>query len=519
MLFADLVATSSAVAATRSRTAKRAAISRLLQATESDELAATVGFLSGDPAQGRIGVGWATLSRQVTDPDRHPPTSAATLTVRQVDQALTAISTTAGPGSVARRDELLGDLFDRATAAEADFLVRLIGGELRQGALAALVGDAVADAAGVPASTVRRAAMLGGRLDQVATLAMTGGEAALAAIGLEPGRPVQPMLAATAADVAEAVAGPSSVEWKLDGIRIQVHRVGDDIRVFSRNLNDLTDRVPDVVAVVRSFDAERLVLDGEAMGFDEDGRPRLFQDTASWRDEAGAPTGLQPFFFDLLHVDGTDLIDRPLSERRERLVALAAPHVMPGRRTADVDEAAEVLAEAVAAGHEGVVVKAIDSPYEAGRRGSAWRKVKPVHTLDLVVLAAEWGHGRRTGWLSNLHLGARDPDGRFGEPGGLVMVGKTFKGMTDEVLAWQTARFLELAGGEGRGPEADDHPPTGTVVVPPALVVEIAVDGVQRSTRYPGGVALRFARVVRYREDKDPGDADRIDAVRELGAR
>jgi DNA ligase-1 len=344
--------------------------------------------------------------------------------------------------------------------------------------------------------------MLGGDLGRAAALALDGGETALAGVGLTVLHAVEPMLAASAASVDEALAltGPASVEWKLDGARIQVHKAGDDVRIFTRNLNDVTDRLPGIVAVTRSLAPTRLVLDGEALATDEDGHPRVFQDTMSEfgaQDNAGVLAG---FFFDVLHADGDDHIDAPLEARRHVLAEVAGPHCVPSLVTADPVEAQQFLDVAVGRGHEGVMVKALDAAYDAGRRGGAWRKVKPVKTLDLVVLAAEWGHGRRQGWLSNLHLGARGPDGTF------VMVGKTFKGMTDEMLRWQTARFLELEVGRDRW----------AVHVRPEQVVEIAVDGVQVSRRYPGGVALRFARVRRYRDDKPADQADTIDAVRAL---
>ena len=509
MRFAEVVATSQAVAATSSRTAKCTALAALLGAAEAREVVPVVGYLTGEPRQGRMGVGWATLTK-VPGPSSPEPV----LEVGEVDEVLDALASTTGPGSVGRRQALLTDLFGRATSAEAEFLMGLLGGGLRQGALDGVMTDAVAAAAGVPLAVVRRAAMLSGRLDETAHLALTGGVAALEAVTLKPGRAVQPMLASTAESVTAALTdiGLAAVEWKLDGIRIQVHRNGGDVRVFTRNLNDITERVPGVVAATLALPADRLVLDGEAMAFDADGRPRLFQDTVAWRERPdggdGEATGLRPFFFDLLSRDGTDLIDEPLNVRRAALGELAGEWQVPGTVTADPAEGEAVLAESLAAGHEGVVVKAVDSTYEAGRRGKTWRKVKPVHTLDLVVLAAEWGHGRRTGWLSNLHLGARDPEGGF------VMVGKTFKGLTDEILAWQTERFLGLAEREEPWPE---RPQTGTVYVRPEQVVEIAVDGVQRSTRYPGGVALRFARVVRYRSDKPPTQADSIVTVQALG--
>lgn len=500
MLFASLVNTSLAVAATSKRTDKTAALAELLAGLEPDEIEAAVGFVSGEPRQGRIGVGWRTVAAVDVAPASDP-----TLTVLDVDRALDRLQNTTGPGSVAARTSQLTELFGRATAAEAELLGRLLVGELRQGALAGIVADAVAKAAGVPGAAVRRAAMLSGDLRLAAVVALAEGTDGLAAVRLRIGHAVQPMLAATAEDLSAAVEelGLVSVEWKLDGARIQVHRLGDHVRVFTRNLNDITERLPEVVAVARSLPTEAIVLDGETLSIDDSGRPAAFQATMSrfgTEDETGWEAELRPWFFDILHLDGDDLVDEPLAVRLEALERVAGDHRVPGRLTDDVAVAAEVADEALALGHEGVMVKAADSRYEAGRRGKAWRKVKPTHTFDLVVLAAEWGHGRRQGWLSNLHLGARDPDGGF------VMVGKTFKGMTDEVLAWQTKRLQELEV-ERSGI---------TVWVRPELVVEIAVDGVQTSTRYPGGAALRFARVKGYRPDRDPADADTIDAVRAL---
>jgi DNA ligase-1 len=509
VLLGSVVETSGTVAATRSRKAKIDAIASALRACEPGEVATVVCFLTGEPRQGRIGVGWATLADArreagVADADR-----ASTLTVADVDATLGEIATTTGSGSAGARRRLLAGLFARTTEAEADFVFRLLTGELRQGALAGIMADAIARAAEVPATDVRRAAMLGGDLAETARRALAGGAPALAEIGLRVLRPVQPMLAATAPSVAEALdaTGPASVEWKLDGARIQVHRAGDEVLVFTRNLNDVTARVPEVVQIAKELPARSFVLDGEAIGLAEDALPRRFQDTMSrfGTGDAGAhEMTLAAFFFDVLHVDGDDVIDRPLRDRAPILRDLVGEWRIPSVETDDVAVADAFLADALATGHEGVMVKALDAPYEAGRRGATWRKVKPVRTLDLVVLAAEWGHGRRRGWLSNIHLGARDA-----ASGTFVMVGKTFKGMTDELLAWQTERFQELAVAR------DDY----VVRLAPELVVEIALDGVQVSTRYPGGVALRFARVRGYRPDKNASDADTIEAVRALLAR
>jgi DNA ligase-1 len=505
MRFVEVATTSDELGATSARSAKTQLLADLLRRTPPDEVEAVVGFLTGDLRQGRVGIGWRTLQAAA---DGRVPASMATISVGEVDALVSELAVLSGPGSSLVRNRMLGDLFERTTEAESAFLFRLFAGDLRQGALAGVMTDAVAKAADVPLASVRRAVMLGGRLDDVARTAVVEGRAGLDAVGLMVGRGLQPMLASTSASAEDAVGetGRAVVEWKLDGIRVQVHRVGDQVTVFSRNLNDITDRVPQVVEVARSLPAASFVLDGEALVVDADGRPAMFQDTAS-----GAGGTLRPHFFDLLHLDGDDLIDEPLHDRRSRLTELAGAWQVPGAVTDDPAEAEAVLADALAAGHEGAVVKGATSRYEAGRRGKAWRKVKPVHTLDLVVIGVEWGYGRRTGWLSNLHLGARSEPTDDGGPG-FVMVGKTFKGLTDDLLRWQTERFLDLADSFEHGPDARH----GTVTVRPEQVVEIAVDGVQRSTRYPGGVALRFARVVRYRDDKDPGDADLVSTVRAL---
>jgi DNA ligase-1 len=510
VLLADVVAASSAVAATRSRTAKAGAIAALLARAAPDEVEPVTGWLAGEARQGRLGVGWRTLTRMTGRPAETP-----SLTVAAVDAALTELAATGGAGSAVRRDVLLGDLLSAATADEQQFLVRLVTGELRQGALEGVVLDAVATAAGVPPTAVRRAFMLSGRLPATAATALAGGLEALDAVRLQVGRPVRPMLASPGSSLDAALADLGTdvtVEFKLDGARIQVHRDGDDVRVWTRTLREVTDGVPELVDRVRALPCTTAVLDGETLALDDDGRPRAFQDTMSrFGSGVGGETAepgvlLSPFFFDLLHLDGRDLLDEPLRVRLDALAGLLAdeehaPLRMPGVRSPDPEQASGVLDGALDAGHEGVVVKALDAPYAAGRRGKAWQKVKPVHTLDLVVIGAEWGYGRRSGKLSNIHLGARNPDG--GEP---VMVGKTFKGMTDQLLDWQTETFPQ---------HARERPDWG-VLLQPELVVEIALDGAQRSTRYPGGVALRFARVLRYRPDKTPAEADSIDAVRAL---
>jgi len=496
-LLADVVAASRDVAETSARSRKVAILSDLLTRLDPAEVPVVAGLLAGVPRQGRVGVGYATVHGVDC-----PPAAEPTLLLEELDQAISDVQATTGPGSAAERRRLLVDLIGRATEDEARFVKRLLTGELRQGALGGLMVDAVAKAAGVPAELARRALMLSGDLARTAELALVDGEEGLRAVGFELFRPVLPMLASPAEDVAGAVAtfDRASVEWKLDGIRIQIHRLGDEVRIYTRNLNEITAALPGIVEAVRGLPVAQTVLDGEAIWMGDDG-PAAFQDTVAQIDAGAPPAGVVTFLFDVLHVDGDDLLDEPLARRTERLEAIAPQLGIPRVLTSDPDEASRVLDEALAAGHEGVVVKDAASPYVAGRRGKAWLKVKPVRTYDLVVLGAEWGHGRRQGWLSNLHLGARDP-----ETGDFVMVGKTFKGMTDELLGWQTAALLERESGR-RGI---------TVFVRPELVVEIALDGVQASTRYPGGVALRFARVKRYRPDKRAAEADTIDDLRAL---
>jgi DNA ligase-1 len=494
---AEVVAASRKVADTSSRSAKVAILAELLRKLEPAEVPIVTGFLSGVPRQGRIGVGHASVHGRGRSGGE-----SAELSVGDLDRALTELQAATGSGSAAARRRLLDDLFGRATKAEGDFIRRLLTGELRQGALAGIMVDAIAKAAAVPAELTRRALMLSGDLPRTAATAMGEGEEGLRSVGFELFRPVQPMLASSAETVGEALAGfeLASVEWKLDGIRVQIHRRSDQVRIYTRNLNDITYALPGIVAAVGGLRVGQAVLDGEALWMSDEG-PAAFQDTVARIDAEAQPEGIATFLFDLLHVDGEDLLDTPLRERNARLQAIAPKLKITGVFTADAAEAQRVLDDALRAGHEGVVVKDAASPYAAGRRGKAWRKVKPVRTYDLVVLGAEWGHGRRQGWLSNLHLGARDP-----RTGMFVMVGKTFKGMTDELLSWQTNELLAREV-ERRGI---------TVFVRPELVVEIALDGVQASTRYPGGVALRFARVKRYRPDKDAAEADTIDDLRAL---
>lgn len=516
MLLARIAAASDAVAGATARRAKTALLAACLGEAADEELGVVVSWLTGAPRQRRTGLGWASLR------DLPPPAEQATLTVGAVDALLEVAATASGPGSQAARRDVLVRLFAASTEPEQRFLGGLISGELRQGAQAGVVLEAVAAAATVPAAAVRRAVTLRGDLAAVAAAARAGGAAALAAFGLEVGRPLAPMLAGTAPDLSAALAktGAAAVEWKLDGVRIQVHRDGDDVAVFTRTLDDVTDRVPEVVAAARSLPARRIVLDGEAIALRPDGRPLPFQVTSSRvarRDaEATAAIPLTTMLFDVLHVDGDDLLDADGLRRRQALestvpTGLLVPRLLvdpagvdPAGDTDPAGEASAFAAQALARGHEGVVVKSLGAPYAMGRRGAGWIKVKPRLTLDLVVLAAEWGHGRRTGYLSNLHLGARDPDGEYGPPGGFVMLGKTFKGLTDAMLAWQTERLHSLATDSQKW----------QVDVRPELVVEIAFDGVQTSPRYPAGMALRFARVLAHRPDKPAAQADTIGTVR-----
>jgi ATP-dependent DNA ligase I len=563
VLLAEVAEVSRAVAGASGRLAKIAAIAAALRSAGPDEVPIVVAYLSGELPQRQIGVGWAALRSA-------PPAAVApSLTVPGVDASFSEIGAVVGPGSVAERKRLVDEVMSAATSEEQYFLVRLLSGELRQGALDGVMTEAVARASEVPVALVRRAVMLRGSLPAVAEAALDGGADALSDFGLLVGQPLKPMLASSAPSVEAALAKiaadagkaakagkagkagkgkadegnadegnggqadetagtagtPAAVEWKLDGVRIQAHVSGGSVRLFTRTLDDITVRLPEVVAALAALPLRTAVFDGELIALRPDGRPYAFQDTAARAASQTEPTGragasagaagggegegdpsvpLSAFLFDVLHLDGADLIDLPDAERRAALAGVVpAEMLMPRLVTADAEEADAFFRDAVARGHEGVVVKSLATPYAAGRRGAGWIKVKPRHTLDLVVLAVEWGHGRRKGWLSNLHLGARDP-----ETGGWVMLGKTFKGLTDELLTWQTARLLEL----------EDHRDDWTVYVRPELVVEIAFDGVQRSPRYPGGVALRFARVLRYRDDKPAAEADTIASVRDLAA-
>ena len=529
VLLTELAEASRVVSQTSARLAKVAALADALRAAGAAEVPVLVAYLSGELPQRQIGVGWAAL-RSVP-----PPAETPSLTLLAVDEAFSRIKAVGGKGSAAERKRLVGELFAAATAEEQFFLVRLLSGELRQGALDGVMTDAVARAAGVPGAEVRRAVMLSGSLAVAAQAALTGGSAALARFGLQVGRPLKPMLAASEASLADALAkasggagdaaadtaggdgvtgGAAAVEWKLDGIRVQAHLADAAVRLFTRSLDDITDRLPEVVAALAALPVRDAVFDGELIALRPDGRPYAFQDTASRAasevdalsaaKKDAAQVSLSVFLFDVLHLDGNDLLDLPDAERHAALAAVVPEAMlMPRLVTADPDEAAEFFKDAVARGHEGVVVKSLTTPYAAGRRGAGWIKVKPRHTLDLVVLAVEWGHGRRKGWLSNLHLGARDP-----ETGGWVMLGKTFKGLTDATLEWQTKELLAR----------ETHRDQWTVYVRPELVVEIAFSDLQASIRYPGGLALRLARVKRYRDDKRAEEADTMESVRKIYA-
>jgi DNA ligase-1 len=506
MRLAEVVSVSHAVTRTSGRLEKTRHLADLLQRVPSDEIAIVVSFLSGEIRQGRIGIGGALLAamRDV------PPADAPGLELGEVDAAFDRLAGTAGAGSAASRSELLRQLLGRATRDEQDFLIRLLFGELRQGALEGVLIEAVARASGIGAARIRRATMFAGELAAVAGAALADGEAALARFTLRPFQPVQPMLADSAADVGEALAalGEAAFEYKLDGARIQVHKIDDEVKVYSRNLRDVTAAVPEIVTVARSVPAHEIVLDGEVIATRADGTPHPFQVTMRRFgrrldvDRLKLELPLTPFFFDVVYLDGQPVVDDPLAHRLAILSErVLAANVVPRLVTADRAEAAAFAVRALAAGHEGVMAKALAGGYQAGRRGQTWLKVKQARTLDLVILAAEWGSGRRKGTLSNLHLGARDSD-----HGGFVMLGKTFKGLTDEMLAWQTQAFLEIEIAR------DAH----TVYVRPEIVAEIAFNEIQASTQYPGGLALRFARVKRYRGDKTAAEADTFATVQKI---
>jgi DNA ligase-1 len=498
----DLVLTSRLVADTSGRLEKISLLGALLKRLAPNEVPIAVGFLTGWPRQGKLGIGWASVAES-------RPVEAATeptLTLEDVDRAFTEIKAARGKG----RKERLAELLSRATSAEQSFLGALAIGEVRQGALDGVLTEAVARAASLPSARVRRAVMLAGDLGTVAEAVLTEGEAALARYSLQLFRPIQPMLADSAPNVSEALEslGTGTFEWKLDGARVQVHRQDDRVAIYTRSLNDVTAAVPEVVDAVRKLPVSDLILDGEVIALDATGRPLAFQDTMRRLgrrldvESLRATMPVTPFFFDLLRANGEDLLDRPLADRLARLDAIVPAELrVPRLTTSAADEAQRFADDAIARGHEGVMAKLPSAPYAAGRRGSAWLKIKTPRTLDLVVLAAEWGSGRRKGWLSNLHLGARDP-----ATGEFIMLGKTFKGMTDEILAWQTKELLD------RQTHRDGH----IVFVRPELVVEVAFNEVQRSSQYPGGVTLRFARIKGYRPDKRADEADTIEAVRAL---
>jgi ATP-dependent DNA ligase I len=502
-LFIQLAETSQAVAAQSSRLGKIDRLAGCLGSLQHSEVPIAIHYLSGSLPQGRIGMGWSSL--------QNPPAAAAepTLSVHEVDRTFANLSEIAGSGSVSRRGEVLRGLLSQATDLEQQFIVRLLTGEIRQGALKGVMTDAVARASGANLENVRRRAMLEGGLAQAWIQLKTGQTtSATATTGITLFQPIQPMLAQSAPSITEAMErlSTAAVQWKLDGIRIQVHKNGTDVRIYSRSLAPITSRLPEIVAQVSRLPISQVVLDGEAFSIGTDGRPRPFQETGSRistlaQDEVRTRLPLQAFFFDVLHLEGEDLLDQPLSARLGRPSVISAGLWVPQIVTDDPTEAEKFYMDCLSKGHEGVVLKGIDSTYGAGRRGGAWIKVKPHHTLDLVVLAAEWGHGRRQGWLSNLHLGARDPS-----TGTFVMLGKTFKGLTDQMLTWQTSRLKDLEVGSDKW----------TVYVRPELVVEIAFDGIQTSSRYPAGMALRFARVIRYRDDKAASEADSVETVRSL---
>lgn len=506
MLLAEIVETSAAVSGTAARSEKIDRLATTLKRVPHDEASIAAAYLSSKLRQRQIGVGYASIH------DLPPPAEQPSLTLTEVDAALEAIGTTSGADSQNQKRKLLVQLFERATQPEQGFLSRLIVGELRQGALAGIMHEALARALDVSPQDVRRAVMLRGDLHAVAEVALKDGPGGLSQFKLHVGQPLQPMLAQSASSISAALEriSPAAIDWKLDGARVQIHVLHDDVRVFTRSLDDITSRVPELVEMAHALGTTSLVLDGEALALREDGRPQPFQVSASRFgsrldvDRLRANLPLTPFIFDILHLNGEDLIDRPFQERDGILSRTVPEHWrVPRMITADVEGADAFLKETLARGHEGVVVKALDSFYEAGRRGTGWIKIKEAVSLDLVILAADWGHGRRTGWLSNLHLGARDP-----ATGEFVMLGKTFKGLTDEMLRWQTERFQEL----------ESHRDRWTVYLRPEQVVEIKFDGVQRSSRYPGGVALRFARVVRYRDDKRADEVDTIQTVQALCA-
>ncbi len=510
VLLNDIAHTSAAVAGEPSRSAKTQLLAACLQRADPDEVTVVASYLSGELRQRRTGLGYAALRSLPV------PADTPVLGVLDVDHEFATIAGMSGTGSTTRRRERFRDMLSRATESEQHLLAGLVSGELRQGALTGVLTEAVTVATGVPSSDIRRAVMVAGALVPVAAVALAEGGSGLARFRLTVGSPIHPMLAAPATDLDDALSrtGEAGIEWKIDGIRVQIHRDGSDVAVYTRTLDDITDQVPELVEAARALPVRAIVLDAETIALGPDGAPLPFQRTSARVSRKADTTRardhvpLSLFAFDCLHLDGADLIGEPATKRWSALAdTVPAEQIVARIVTPDLTEARSFFDRAVAAGHEGVVVKSLTVAYEAGRRGSGWLKVKPRHTLDLVVLAAEWGHGRRAGWLSNLHLGARDPDGMYGPPGGFVMLGKTFKGLTDTMLQWQTDHLLELA---------DGPTDTWTVTMRPELAVEIAFDGVQTSTRYPASMALRFARVLRHRSDKAAAEADTVEAVRAI---
>ncbi len=506
-LLIDLVGTSQRVGATSARSTKLRELAAFLRALQAQEIETAVHYLSGEIGQGRIGIGYSTLRTAASS----PAAPTATLSIGELDRRLAELAAMRGAGSTARRAQALRELFSRTTSDEQQFLLRLLVGELRQGALAGVMIDAIAAASGAPVTEVRRAAMYSSSLGTVARVALLEGAAALGRFQLQLFAPVSPMLAQTAADVGEALKqlqGEVAFEWKMDGARIQVHKSGSDVRIYTRSLNEITEAIPEIVDTARGFSEHTLVLDGEAIAFDAKGRPHPFQITMrrfGRKLNVEALRGELPiraFFFDCLRFGERSIADHTTADRFAALAQAVPPRLRVPRLVTSSEAAARDFYDAaLAAGHEGVMAKALGAPYEAGNRGASWLKIKRAHTLDLVVLAAEWGHGRRTGKLSNLHLGALEP-----ATGEYVMLGKTFKGLTDALLGWQTRELLAREMGRDQW----------TVYVRPELVVEIAFSDLQASTRYPGGLALRLARVKRYRDDKRAEDADNMDSVRRI---
>jgi DNA ligase-1 len=507
MLLASIVQTSQQIAGTTKRLEKTALLAGLLKNLDPAEVEIAAGFLAGAPRQGRIGIGYATLHSAMGS-----PAGESTLEILDVDRVLEQFTTLRGSGSEQRRRDLLSDMFNRSTREEQQFLVRLLGGELRQGALEGILLDALAKATGIAADRIRRAAMMAGSSSAIARAALEKGEAGLSQFDIQLFRPVQPMLAQTAEDVGEAIEelGEAALEFKLDGARIQAHKSGDQVSIFSRGANDVSAAVPEVVSAVRALPAHNLILDGEVLSLSPEGRPQPFQ--VSMRrfgrkldvPRLMAELPMTPFWFDLIYLDGAPLVDETQQRRFAELARLApSQNLIPNLVTGDAERAEQFVHEALERGHEGVMAKARSSAYAAGSRGQSWLKVKRARTLDLVVLAAEWGNGRRRGFLSNLHLGARDS-----EKGGFAMLGKTFKGLTDEMLSWQTQELLKLEVARDRY----------TVYVEPKLVVEVAFNEIQVSSRYVSGLALRFARVKRYRTDKSRGESDTFQTVQRLAA-